>query len=115
MNQINKQSLNLQEEELKEVQMIIPQLFDEKGALDIKELELLSKGYPSSITGKYEFNWAGKMLAKRNTYKPSRANLKPDKARSIDFDSTENLIIEGDNLEVLKLLQKSYSNKVKCI
>lgn len=115
MNQINKQSLNLQEEKLKELQRIIPQLFDEKGALDIKELELLSKGYPSSITGKYEFNWAGKMLAKRNAYKPSRANLKPDKARSIDFDSTENLIIEGDNLEVLKLLQKSYSNKVKCI
>lgn len=115
MNQINKQSLNLQEEKLKELQRIIPQLFDEKGALDIKELELLSKDYPSSITGKYEFNWAGKMLAKRNAYKPSRANLKPDKARSIDFDSTENLIIEGDNLEVLKLLQKSYSNKVKCV
>ena len=115
MNQINKQSVNLQEEKLKELQRLMPQLFDEKGALDIKELELLSKDYPSSITGKYEFNWAGKMLAKRNAYKPSRANLKPDKARSIDFDSTENLIIEGDNLEVLKLLQKSYSNKIKCI
>lgn len=115
MNQINKQSLNLQEEKLKELQKLMPQLFDEKGKLDIKELELLSKDYPSSITGKYEFNWAGKMLAKRNAYKPSRANLKPDKVRSIDFDSTENLIIEGDNLEVLKLLQKSYSNKVKCV
>lgn len=115
MNQINKQSVNLQEEKLKELQKLMPQLFDEEGKLDTKELELLSKDYPSSITGKYEFNWAGKMSAKRNAYKPSRANLKPDKARSIDFDSTENLIIEGDNLEVLKLLQKSYSNKIKCI
>jgi len=115
MNQINKQSVNLQEEKLKELRRLMPQLFDEKGLLDIKELELLRKDYPSSITGKYEFNWAGKMSAKRNAYKPSRANLRPDRARSINFDSTENLIIEGDNLEVLKLLQKSYANKIKCI
>jgi len=115
MNEINKQSVNLREEKLKELQKLMPQLFDEEGKLDTKELELLGKGYPSSITGKYEFNWAGKMSAKRNAYKPSRANLKPDKARSIDFYSTENLIIEGDNLEVLKLLQKSYSSKIKCI
>lgn len=115
MNKINIQSNDLHAEKLKALQSAMPQLFSEGGVLDTKELELLSKAYPSHSAGKYEFNWAGKMSAKRNAYKPSRANLKPDKARSIDFDSTENLIIEGDNLEVLKLLQKSYSNKVKCI
>ena len=55
----------------------------------------------------------GKMS--RNAFTTSRAMLKPDKDRSIDFDNTENLIIEGDNLEVLKLLQKSYQGKIKCI
>ncbi|MBN1331359.1 site-specific DNA-methyltransferase [Candidatus Dojkabacteria bacterium] len=115
MNKINKQSLDLQEEKLKALQSAMPQLFNEDGVLDIKELELLSKNYPSLATGKYEFNWAGKISAKRNAYKPSRANLTPDKERSIEFESTDNMIIEGDNLEVLKLLQKSYSGKIKCI
>lgn len=115
MNKINKQSLDLQQEKLKALQSAMPQLFNEDGVLDIKELELLSKGYPSLATGKYEFNWAGKISAKRNAYKPSRANLKPDKERSIDFDNTENMIIEGDNLEVLKLFQMPYSGKIKCV
>jgi len=115
MNKINKQSADLHEDKLKALQSIMPQLFNEDGTIDTKELELLSKNYPSLATGKYEFNWAGKISAKRNAYKPSRANLKPDKERSIEFDSTENMIIEGDNLEVLKLLQKSYSGKIKCI
>mgnify|MGYP001034638123 CR=1 FL=1 len=115
MNKINKQSADLHEDKLKALQSIMPQLFNEDGTIDTKELELLSKNYPSLATGKYEFNWAGKVSAKRNAYKPSRANLKPDKERSIEFDSTENMIIEGDNLEVLKLLQKSYSGKIKCI
>ncbi|HRN69737.1 MAG TPA: site-specific DNA-methyltransferase [Candidatus Woesebacteria bacterium] len=115
MNKINIQSHDLHVEKLKALKSAMPQLFSEDGVLDTKELELLTKGYPSNSAGKYEFNWAGKMSAKRNAYKPSRAKLKPDRARSIEFDSTKNLIIEGDNLEVLKLLQKSYSNKVKCI
>lgn len=115
MNKVNKQSLNIQEEKLIALKSILPNLFNEDGTLDVKELELWSKIYPSTTSGKYEFNWAGKMSAKRNAYKPSKAALKPDIARSLDFDNTENMIIEGDNLEVLKLLQKSYSNKIKCI
>jgi len=115
MNTIDKQSVNVHKEAIEQLKAILPHLFSDEGNLDPRELELFVKKYPSSLSGKYEFNWAGKLSAKRNAYKPSRANLKPDKERSVEFDTTENLIIEGDNLEVLKLLQKSYSNKVKCI
>jgi adenine-specific DNA-methyltransferase len=115
MNQINKQSKNLHEESLQKLKELFPNLFSDEGVLNEAELKAMLEGYPSTTVGKYEFNWAGKMSAKRSAYKPSRANLKPDKSKSIDFDSTENLIIEGDNLEVLKLLQKSYANKIKCI
>lgn len=115
MNKVSNKSMDIHKEKLKALRKIMPQLFNEDGTLNFKEIELLSKGYPSNASGKYEFNWAGKISAKRNAYKPSRASLRPDKKRSIGFDSSENMIIEGDNLEVLKLLQKSYSGKIKCI
>ena len=64
---------------------------------------------------KYGMDWPGKRDALRLVQEPSRATLKPCREESVDFDSTENLFIEGDNLEVLKLLQKSYYGKVKMI
>ena len=64
---------------------------------------------------RYEMNWAGKKNCFRAIQEPSRATLKPVKDDSVDFNTTENLYIEGDNLEVLKLLQKSYFEKVKMI
>lgn len=63
----------------------------------------------------YEFNWEGKELAYKLAQTPSTGTLIPDKESSKNWDTTENLYIEGDNLEVLKLLQKSYFGKVKMI
>ena len=62
-----------------------------------------------------EFNWEGKELAYKLAETPSMCTLIPDKESSKNWDDTENLYIEGDNLEVLKLLQKSYFGKVKMI
>lgn len=63
----------------------------------------------------YEFNWVGKQAARAEVLKPTKKTLRPIKEDSVDWDNTQNLYIEGDNLEVLKLLQKSYLGKVKMI
>lgn len=64
---------------------------------------------------KYGLNWHGKRRARQLALTPSTGTLRPCTAESVDWDTTKNLIIEGDNLEVLKLLQKSYAGKVKLI
>ena len=64
---------------------------------------------------RYNFTWHGKKESMLGAQKPSKGTLRPDKEKSKNFDKTENLYIEGDNLETLKLLQKSYNNKVKVI
>lgn len=115
MNKVAKQSEDLYKEKIEQLRKVYPALFSDEGNLNEDELRSFLKQFTSTSEGKYEFNWAGKMSAKRNAFTTSRAMLKPDKERSIDFDNTENLIIEGDNLEVLKLLQKSYQGKIKCI
>ena len=63
----------------------------------------------------YEFNWVGKQAARAEVLRPTKKTLRPVKEDSVDWDNTQNLYIEGDNLEVLKLLQKSYLGKVKMI
>lgn len=63
----------------------------------------------------YEFNWVGKQAARAEAFLPTNKTLRPVKEDSVDWDNTQNLYIEGDNLEVLKLLQKSYIGKVKMI
>ena len=63
----------------------------------------------------YEFNWVGKQAARAEVLEPTKKTLRPVKEDSVDWDNTQNLYIEGDNLEVLKLLQKSYLGKVKMI
>lgn len=63
----------------------------------------------------YEFNWVGKQAARAEVLKPIKKTLRPLKEDSVDWDNTQNIYIEGDNLEVLKLLQKSYLGKVKMI
>lgn len=63
----------------------------------------------------YEFNWVGKQAARAEVLEPIKKTLRPVKEDSVNWDNTQNLYIEGDNLEVLKLLQKSYLGKVKMI
>lgn len=88
------------------------------GVLDVGRLSELLDIEPSVVPdGRERFGlmWAGKNDAVRSLLAPSRAALLPDLGNSIDFDTAENIFIEGDNLEVLKLLQKAYNDKIKLI
>lgn len=114
-NKVAKHSPDLRGEMLEKIKNLYPPLFDNEGMLNQDELEQLVSDFSTPQTEKYEFNWAGKQQSKKKAFTTSRATLRSDYKRSVNFDKTENLIIEGDNLEVLKLLQKSYFGKIKCI
>ncbi|QFG53542.1 site-specific DNA-methyltransferase [Chryseobacterium sp.] len=86
-----------------------------EGEIDFKELESLLKNDLVEGDEYYRFTWAGKSQARLEANKPSTATLRPDKESSKNWDTTKNIFIEGDNLEVLKLLQKSYANRIKMI
>ena len=77
--------------------------------------QLLGDDTVEDATEAYEFNWVGKQEARAEVLRPINKTLRPVKEDSVDWDNTQNLYIEGDNLEVLKLLQKSYLGKVKMI
>lgn len=77
--------------------------------------ELLGEYVEDGEPEKYDFTWVGKRAAQREAAAPCRKTLRPCKDESVDWDTTQNLYIEGDNLEVLKLLQNSYMGKVKMI
>lgn len=114
--EISKTSLDAHAELMANLKAVYPGLFDGDGNLVKPELEKLATNFAATDEReKYEFNWTGKTASKRIAYTPSKATLRPNPGRSVDFDHTGNAIIEGDNLEVLKLLQKSYSKQIKCI
>ncbi|SMO71750.1 adenine-specific DNA-methyltransferase [Saccharicrinis carchari] len=102
-------------ERLETLKQMFPDLFTNEGQLNINELKKVVD--PSSVaeTERYEFRWFGKSNAKRNAFTPSNATLIYDEQRSVNPTESENLIIEGENLEVLKLLSGSYREKIKCI
>lgn len=93
---------------------VFPECFTE-GRLDIDKLLSLCGEYITDDFEKYEFKWKGKSDCLRLAQKRSTATLRPVPGDSVKWDTTQNLYIEGDNLEVLKLLQKSYFRKVKMI
>lgn len=85
-------------------------------AIDFDKLKQeLSKEVVEGNQERYQFTWPGKREAMRIANTPSNMTLRPDRESSVDFDNTENLYIEGDNLEVLKLLRENYLGKVKMI
>ncbi|MBI2485041.1 site-specific DNA-methyltransferase [Candidatus Uhrbacteria bacterium] len=102
-------------ERLEAIKRLYPDLFTDEGKLNVEEVHALAHNFDVSLGEKFEFRWPGKMHAKKHAFTPSKARLAPDVERSVDFDKTQNVIIEGENLEVLKLLSKAYYNKVKCI
>ena len=83
--------------------------------IDFKMLELILGEEIDNSKEKYSFTWPGKTQAIRESQKQSTGTLRPSREDSKNWDTTQNLYIEGDNLEVLKLLQKSYYNKIKAI
>lgn len=86
-----------------------------EGKIDVDELKALIDDEVETSEEYYRFTWAGKSEARREANKPSTGTLRPNKADSKDWDTTGNIFIEGDNLEVLKLMQKSYAGKIKMI
>lgn len=89
-----------------------------EGKIDVEELKALLGEEVETSEEYYRFTWAGKSQARQEANKPSTGTLRPVKGESKDWDNTKNIFIEGDNLEVLKLLQKSYGRdetKVKMI
>jgi adenine-specific DNA-methyltransferase len=83
--------------------------------LNIEELKKVVDPASVSETERYEFRWFGKSASKRNAYTPSNATLMFQEDRSVNPTESENIIIEGENLEALKLLSNSYRDQVKCI
>ena len=94
---------------------LFPEVFTEGSKIDFEQLKRTLGEMVDSGKERFGMNWAGKADCFKTIQQPSVATLVPVPEESIDFDTTENVFIEGDNLEVLKLLQKSYLGKVKMI
>jgi adenine-specific DNA-methyltransferase len=103
------------EERLQTLKRLYPDLFTNEQMPNIQEIIKIFNYAGVQETERFEFRWFGKSQAKRNAFTPSNATLVYDEERSINPNDSENLIIEGENLEVLKLLSGSYREKVKCI
>lgn len=102
------------EERIKMLQSLMPEVFDE-GRIDWEKLQAALGEDINFSNERYVLNWAGKSEAFRVMQQPSSATLVPCREESVDFDNTQNVFIEGENMEVLKVLQKSYFGKVKMI
>ena len=113
-DKIDGLSMDIESANKEKLQAVFPECFTE-GRLDIDKLLSLCGEYITDDFEKYEFKWKGKSECLRLAQKRSTATMRPCPAESVNFDTTQNLYIEGDNLEVLKLLQKSYFRKVKMI
>ena len=99
---------------LEYIKAIIPEIFSE-GKIDIDKFRQLLGEELLEGEEKFGLFWHGKKEARKIALTPSQATLIPIKNDSRSWDSTKNIFVEGDNLEVLKLLQKSYANRIKMI
>ncbi len=114
MEKLDGKSLDLVKTNIEALKQLFPEVVTE-GKIDFDKLKLVLGEEIETRNEKYEFTWHGKTQAMKLAQTPSTGTLRPDKASSKNWDTTENLYIEGDNLEVLKLLQKSYFGKIKMI
>jgi len=108
------QSADIVAGNIEQLKLLFPEAFAE-GKVDFEVLKQLLGGAVDEREEKYGLNWHGKRRARQLALTPSTGTLRPCPEDSVDWDTTQNLMIEGDNLEVLKLLQKSYAGKVKMI
>jgi len=103
-------------ERLATLKQLFPDLFTNEGRLNVDELKKVVDPALVSESERYDFRWYGKTRSKREAFTPSRAALVYDKTRSVNPDKAGgNMIIEGENLEVLKLLTSAYRERIKCI
>lgn len=102
------------EENIKLLKKVFPEIVND-GSVNLQAMHELFGEVDNNVNERYGFTWPGKSKSKIVSQTPSTGTLRPNKDKSIEFDSAENIFIEGDNLEVLKLLSKSYHKKVKMI
>ncbi len=114
LNQVNSKSLDFTEQNIEKLKKLFPEILTEK-KIDFEKLRVILGDQVDDSPERYNFTWNGKKQAMKLAQQPTTATLKPNKEKSKNWDETQNIYIEGDNLEVLKILQKSYANKVKLI
>ena len=112
---LDLRSHDIAADKIAELLRLFPEIRTEGGKLDFERLKMTLGESVDMGRERYSMNWPGKAECFKIIQAPSMGTLLPRPDESINFDTTENLIIEGDNLEVLKLLQKSYLGKVKMI
>jgi adenine-specific DNA-methyltransferase len=108
-------SADLVAENIERLREFFPEAFANEGNIDFDVLRQLLGDRVDDGEERYGLNWHGKRAARQLALTPSTGTLRPCPEESVDWDTTQNIFIEGDNLEVLKLLQKSYAGKVKLI
>ncbi|MFK5241042.1 site-specific DNA-methyltransferase [Lactococcus lactis] len=114
LEEVSSHSLDITEQNIEKLKELFPEVLTEK-KIDFDKLRLILGDEVETAPERYNFTWNGKKQVMKLAQQPTVATLKPNKAKSKNWDETQNLYIEGDNLEVLKILQKSYANKVKLI
>ena len=114
MNDLGEPSTNAVSRNLEEIKTLFPEAFSD-GKIDFDVLKQILGGDVDEHEEKYGLNWHGKRRSRQLAQTRSNSTLRPYPSESVDWDTTQNLMIEGDNLEVLKLLEKSYFGKVKLI
>jgi adenine-specific DNA-methyltransferase len=107
-------SLNIKEDLISKLKEIIPGAFTED-KLNVEQLKQILGESINTDSERYQLNWAGKTDAYKAIHTPTTATLSPLEAESVNWDSTENVFIEGENLETLKVLQKAYYGRIKGI
>ena len=124
MNKLNMQTTNMVDENIKRIGELFPNCLTERlndegkpeVAIDFDQLrQELSKDIVEGSEERYQFTWPDKRNAIRLANAPTTDTLRPCREESVDFDTTQNLYIEGDNLQVLKLLRENYLGKIKMI
>lgn len=114
MDKMDGMTMNIEQANVEKLKEVFPEVFAD-GKVDFDKLQGLLGHYIADDKEKYSFSWKGKADSLRLAQKRSTGTLRPCKEESKDWDTTGNLYIEGDNLEVLKLLQSAYLNSVKMI
>ena len=107
-------SLDVTQDIIEQLKAVIPQAFSEN-KLDFQNLQRLLGNYIVTDAERYQLTWAEKCEAYKVLQTPSTATLIPNPESSIDWENAQNVFIEGENLEVLKILQKAYYGKIKMI
>ena len=119
MNKLDMESVDIVDENIEKIGNLFPDVVVESEdgkAIDFDLLKQeLSKDIVEGNKEKYQLTWPGKKEAILTANTPTKNTLRPLREKSVDFDNTQNIYIEGDNLEALKILQNSYLEKIKCI